>query len=109
MSTDEPRAYTREECREMLLDHLRRVAHYWATTNGPDGPKTVRERLDGLVFSFLVLLDGGSGDMPAFSIAPDPHPTDREYRQSEGENWWPEDGEDIGGSLHEQWCKGGAP
>jgi hypothetical protein len=104
MNNDEqPRAYTIDECRDMFLDQIRALADYWATVEQPDGPRTTRERLDGLAFSVLVMLDGCSS-LPGFQVIPAPHPSDREFCASEGENWWPDD-QDIGGGLHDQWVR----
>lgn len=79
MST--PRAYTKEEMRQMFLDHTVGIVRYWQTvkTNDPFG---------GILHSLMVFFDGNSGMMPAFIITPDPHPEDEEYHKSEGENWW---------------------
>ena len=79
MST--PRPYTKDEMRQMFLEHVVNIARYWQTvkTDDPFG---------GMVHSFMVLLDGGSGDMPAFDVTPSPHPEDEEFHKSEGENWW---------------------
>ena len=97
----EPREHTRDECRRMFLGHIRATSRYWATVDSPDGPKTTQERLDGLAFSILAMLDG-CASVPGFQVIPAPHPDDRAYHQEQGENWWPSD-VDIAGSLHEEW------
>jgi hypothetical protein len=56
-------------------------------------------RFEGLAFSLLVILDGGT-DLPGFKLSPDPHPSDKEFNQKRGENWFPKDC-DIAGELHE--------
>lgn len=86
----------------MVLDHLRGMVEFW---KGVDQPEA--EKLDGLVFSMLVMIDGGSGFMPAFKLIPDPHPDDEAYHRSEGENWWA--AEDIceDEQLHELWTRKG--
>lgn len=91
----------------MLLGLIRASSHYWATVAGTDGPKTVQERLDGLAFSILVAMDGCT-ELPAFKIIPLPHPSDRQYCEDGGENWWPDD-LDIGGSLHDEWHRKAGP
>lgn len=112
--SDEPRQYTLEECQKMFLSICKQSAHYWATTKlDPEvtrqyycGNETKR-RVEGAIFSVLVMLDGEHGGAPAFSVCPDPHPTDAEWCKEHGENWWPdsEDAVDIAGSLHDMWGK----
>lgn len=80
----EPRAWTAEEAREKFINHLKCIARYWA--NLPD--QTPLERTEGMLFSVLVTLDGGSGGMPAFDLIPCPHPEDKEFCISEGENYY---------------------
>lgn len=82
-----PKAYTKEKARIMMLKHMQSVAEYWA--NLPN--KTNIERCEGLLFSILVMFDGGSGLWPAMNISMDPHPDDMEYHQSQGENWFEPD------------------
>ncbi len=95
---------TEEEVRDRFLDHMRGIVRYWLNeARTPD----VREKLEGAVFSVLVALDGGS-DLPAFTVAPRPHPTDRHYCESNGQNWYPAApivSCDISGSLHELFSK----
>lgn len=111
-----PRQWTQKEMRDMFLDHIWGMVKYWSTVESKPmphepnpQPKTVEERLDGLAFSILVMLDGCSGGMPAFELYPAPHPADKEYCQDQGENWWPqlEDLVSIHGesSLHDEWGK----
>lgn len=76
------RAHTAEEVREQLLEHIRHLAEYWATT--PDR-QTALERCEGVAFSILNIFDGTAG-LPAFDIVLSPHPDDKEYHQREGEN-----------------------
>jgi hypothetical protein len=81
-----PRAYTAEEARDRFLDYLRTIAHYWA---GPmPTERTVQERLDGLAFSILAAIDGCSPELPALDISLSPHPDDKAYCESGGENWF---------------------
>lgn len=93
-----PRVYTKDEVRDKFLEHVRDMANYWATT--PQGG-TVQERCEGVAFSILAMLDGNSGALPGFEVIPHPHPTDKEYHKSAGENWFPDDC-DIAGALHEK-------
>lgn len=96
----EARAYTAAECREMFLDQMRSYVDYWKkqARSGHDDP------FGGLAFSFLVMIDGESGDLPAFRILTDPHPDDEASLRAEGSNWWPAGAditEDV--ALHEMW------
>lgn len=96
------REKTVDEIRQEFLEHIGVIIHYWETL--PD--TTVHERLSGLVFSILSTLDGCSGGMPGFIVAPSPHPDDKEYNIAEGENYYPQNHEsdvkgDIAGGLHE--------
>jgi len=93
------REYTVTECRKMFLDHIRASVRWWLNETRVS---TTEEKLDGLAFSILVLLDGGRIDIPGMTLIPNPHPEDKEYHKEQGQNWWPDD-EDIGGALHEEW------
>lgn len=95
---------------QLFINHLRSVARTWATYK--DKGRSIEELLEGAMFSFLVTLDGGSGDMPAFDVVPRPHSSDAEFCRDNGLNFWPcpedSDGEVVtrlgihGGSmLHE--------
>ena len=93
------RSYTKEEVRAKFLAYVRNLSQYWSTLPG----KTPRERTDGMAFSMLTLLDGGTV-LPAFAVEPKPHPDDKAYFQSQDEKWYPDD-IDIAGSLHEEFYK----
>lgn len=98
--SDEPRAYTTDEARYHFLCHLSALSRYWAKL--PD--KTKQERLDGLVHSILNVFDGTSGGMCALDLVLCPHPSDKEFHQSEGSNWY-EPGLAINGivHMHKEW------
>ena len=120
MSDPEPRELNAEECIKNLLWHFKNLVQYWA--HHPD-PRSVEDRMDGLVFSILSTLDGASLDtpswllglkasgansnIPSWFLAPDPHEDDREYCIDVGENWWPENAVELKGcytgQLHELW------
>jgi hypothetical protein len=79
-----PKAYTKEEMRQMFLDHCRSIAFYWSQL----GDITPREMCDGVVFSILNVFDGCSGGFPcAIDLVMAPHPEDKDYHTSNGENW----------------------
>jgi len=105
MSNTEPRAHTTEEVRQRFLDHICGMISYWNSEVGSNVPKNYssRERLEGLVHSILVMLDGGSADMPAFDISPSPHPDDKEFNKEQGCNWY-EPGQVMNDcQLHDQY------
>lgn len=101
MSGDEPAqaAFPAEQLRDDFLANARGLARYWSEL--PD--KTPLERTEGLLFSVLVMIDGGSGGFPcALDLVARPHPDDKAYHQAEGEPWV-EDGTVLNASdqLHE--------
>ena len=98
----EPRAYTPEECCEMLLDRIRNIIAYWAGEGPSNVPKEYgpRQRCEGVAHSLLSNLDGCGATMPAFLVTPMPHHDDKAYDRERGKNWWPTDKPDLG-MLHE--------
>lgn len=117
IDSSESREYTQEEIRKKFLKHLSMMVDYWADIPSkdpclPDLPeKTTRDRLEGLAFSFLTMLDGSSMNLPAMEIVLTPHPEDKAYAKEVGDNWYPQPAEKFedcitvhGGSmLHEMW------
>lgn len=107
MPDDDGHELTEDEVRAAFLDNVWNTIEYWEKLpETADGPKTVRDRISGAVFSVLVALDGGCMALPKFIVAPDPHPEDREYHQEHGDDWYPENHGvevtgDLAGSLHE--------
>jgi hypothetical protein len=91
---NEPRAYTPDEVRQILLLYFRTMVRYWATIKvDPADLAKLREsdveyRLSGLVFSILNVFDGTANGLPAFDLIPSPHPDDAEYCKTEGSNWF---------------------
>jgi hypothetical protein len=99
----EPRAWTEEEVRDEFIQAFRDKAHYWATTaNGG----TLQDRCEGVAFSILVMLDGGSGMMPAYKVTVDPHPEDKAYCIEQGVNYYEPGTEVSHGALHELFYRG---
>ena len=80
---DAPKAKAPEEIRSDFLDTCRHLTDYWADVDRG----TCHERLTGLLHSILCIFDGVSSGMPAFDIVASPHPDDKEYHRSEGEDW----------------------
>ena len=79
-----PRAKTAEEVREEFVSHVRMLARYWANVSG----QTVEEKCEGVAFSILVTIDGGSAELPAFDMIPAPHEDDKQYYIDNDENWY---------------------
>ena len=99
-----PREFTTEEIRAKVIDHIRNMVNYWGSLPS----KTEIERLEGLAFSILVMLDGNTTDIPGFMLIPNPHESDKEYLISCGENYYPYSKphkNDVGGSLHDEFFK----
>lgn len=97
----EPRELTTDEVRERFIQHVWGMIHYW---EHEDRQPAARDKLSGLAHSLLVAIDGCADGLPAFALAPVPHPDNKEFHRAEGENWFPSAGEvshDIGGGLHE--------
>ena len=95
-------AYTKEEAREMMLDHIRVMCEYWARE---DRRPDIKDKLNGLAFSILTMLDGETMELPAMDIVLRPHPDDKAYHQSNGEKWF-KDGMVINDApLHELFYK----
>lgn len=104
------RELTDDEVRALFLQHVWTMIGYWASEDWSNVPEQAspRERLAGLAFSMLVAIDGAGAGLPAFALAPMPHPTDASYARSEGSNWFPSAGtvaHDIAGGLHEHFHK----
>jgi hypothetical protein len=107
----EPRAYTVDEMRSMLLDYFRGLVKHWATTDlrRPEFAESVKKsgevmyRMEGLVHSILVTLDGCSMATPSFDLVPSPHPSDAADHREHGENWWPEKVVINECMLHDLW------
>jgi hypothetical protein len=99
--SNNPRVLTQQEVRDQFLTHVAVMIDYWERI--PNGG-SLQERLEGLVHSLLVALDGNSTALPAFVVAPAPHSSDRQYCIANGENFYPEAPVascDIAGELHE--------
>lgn len=106
----EPREFTTEEVREHVLDHIWGMIQYW---HDEERNPTARQKLEGLAFSMLVMLDGGSGDIPGFIVTPTGDKDDEKFHREHAEDWYPYNSEktenaitcDIGGGLHDEFHK----
>ena len=76
---------TKEQTREDFLKQIKSIVWYWASSNVHD--VTMMERCEGVAFSILVMLDGGSG-LPAFDVIVRPHPDDQSFHEAEGEDYY---------------------
>lgn len=83
-----------------FIDECLGVAKYW----GEHGD-TKEKAADGAVFSMLSLLDGCKMELPSMDVVLRPHPEDKPYRISEGEDYYI-DGQVINAEamLHEEYC-----
>jgi hypothetical protein len=95
-----PRAYTPDEARALLLEHLDAVARDSAQAATP------AEAVRLAIFSLLAMIDGVAGFMPAFRLIPQPHPDDAADARERGEDWWPDDVDLADGpvQLHHLWA-----
>lgn len=93
---------------QRFLEHLAGLVNYWYKLEHgiPAHEDVLRYKLQGLAFTILSAIDGSTGDLPKFILAPDPHPDDKDYRKNEGLIHYPENLQeiacDISGSLHEK-------
>jgi hypothetical protein len=83
-SVEDPRAWTKEEVRDQLMNQLKQIALAWSSYPN----KTPLERCEGVIHSVLAMFDGESAELPAMDIALSPHASDKEFNQGEGNNWY---------------------
>ncbi len=77
------KAISKEEARKMFLDHAKALASYWSRVESA----TTKEKLEGLLFSMMVIFDGGSGGFPAVDLVLRPHEEDKQYNIEQGGDW----------------------
>lgn len=96
----DPRPYTPDEARELFLEAVRGCVHYWSKmASGSEADK-----ISGVAFSILNLIDGTSGQYPAsLDLVVRVHPDDAQYHRENGDNWH-EEGTVLNESamLHDQ-------
>lgn len=98
---DGPRAWTEEEVRVRFLEHVWRLIRWWGGHDGSNvEDQSTDERLEGLAFSLLAVIDGSAMMLPGFSLTPVTDESDEQYMKDNGANWYPSD-VDVAGSLHE--------
>jgi hypothetical protein len=91
-SKKKPQAYTSEEVRAKLFNHMKGLVNYWSEEptlqfhkqHFPD----VQSRMLGLCHSILVMLDGEAADIPQIELVIRPQPEDKEYHTSHGEKYF---------------------
>ena len=97
---------TIREVRGEFISHIKHLTKYWNEVKNKD----CKEKLDGLAFSILAMLDGSSADICGFVVAPCPHEDDKQYNIDNGNDYYPENDSamincDIAGSLHDEFYK----
>ena len=102
------RQYTEDEVRKNFLDAVKTDVAYWNKV--PPNKEYTKEytcldRLNGLAFSIMALLDG-CADLPPFIVSPNTNTDHNKFLKKLGENWYPNNENarvkcDIGGDLHE--------
>ena len=95
------REITYEEIENEFVDRVWNLVDYWKKVEG----RTEEEKIEGVVFSILTMLDGCSGGV-GYVVAPLPHKDDKEFHIETGENYYPENHNsnvkcNISGCLHE--------
>lgn len=93
---------TTDESRYLFLKHMASIVDFWEkqSTN-----PSLREKLEGVLFSVLSALDGCAAGLPGYLVIPNPSPEDKKYAIQEGFDYEPHPPQldhDIGGGLHEQ-------
>jgi hypothetical protein len=72
--------------------------------------RSLKERVEGALFSFLAMLDGDQVNQPAYIVAPDPWPSDKSYCCRRDQDWYPQNHRvdvacNISGSLHDEFSR----
>ncbi len=93
---------TEDEIRTEFLNYIRGLVTYWDKVD----ERSSKEKLEGLAFSILAMLDGVSGGICGFVVAPATHKDDKQYHIDNGEDYYPQNHEndvkcDISGVLHD--------
>lgn len=95
-----------KEIKKEFVNYIHELVEYWNNNE----KKTVKEKLNGLAFSILVLLDGESANFPQFIVVPAPHKDDKQYHIEQNEDYYPDNDIDninanISGELHDLFSK----
>lgn len=99
MTKHQAKEITQDEARHLFLKHIASLVEYWEKESRAS---TSKDKLEGLAFSIMVTLDGGSGGHPGYQLIPNTNPEDIDFAKKEGFDYYPEEPEDIIGnsSLH---------
>lgn len=100
LTTAMSREKTVDEVQQELLAHVRYLVQYWNKVDDRD----CKEKLEGLAFSILAMLDGSATDICGFIVAPNPHEDDKKFCIEIGENYYAENADvkcDVAGNLHD--------
>lgn len=114
MSDLTPRELTPTECRDRFITHVRSLIDFWASDRSACSGQPIGDQMAGLVHSILTAIDGSAVALPSFLLAPQPHPSDKDFHIERGEAYWPravlvDPGLDIAGTLHERLLKDWTP
>ena len=81
---DKPRTMTKEEVRELFLDSIRVLVDYWDKVENV----SQRDKIDGVAFSILNIIDGMSGDFPCpLTLVTEYSEEDKQYCIENGKNY----------------------
>ncbi len=93
---------TEDEIRTEFLNRIRAYVTEWDS----NPLRTSKEKLNGLAFSILAMLDGVDPLICGFIVAPSTHEDDKQYNIDNGDDYYPQNHEsdvkcDIAGGLHD--------
>ena len=78
------RAWTSQEVREKFLHSVWEAVRYWASVEDKDPA----DKLEGLAFSLLSMLDGCQPALPPFELVPMPHADDMACHHARRQNYF---------------------
>lgn len=76
--------YSDDEACRLVVEHLRTLAAYWASMPNLSD----KDRTDGMAFSCLVMIDGGTGAIPRLALTPMLSDEDIEHYQQEDQRYF---------------------
>ena len=98
----ESKAITADEAQYLFMEHVIHLIDYWEKESRAE---TSKEKLEGLMFSVLVALDGGSMGLPGYEVVPsrgNQAENDIAHAKENGYDYYPKEKIDIvGDGLHE--------
>lgn len=97
-----PRQKTKNEIKKEFISNILSAIDYWEKEQSTP---TTRQKMMGVAFSILVMLDGEDANMPAFIVAPDVNSLINKDCIKDGEDYYPAQDKEvkgnISGDLHE--------